>query len=110
MASKRSEPRRSTGRGWSTVRATTARQGKGPDRTRGRSRTPELAGVCRQLSPGAPHIERVWRYAPDNREAHLELPVQELLRRARPLPPHDEMVIEDLTEHEGAAFLMAIES
>jgi hypothetical protein len=41
---------------------------------------------------------------------HLELPVEELLRRARPLPPHDEMVIEDLSEEEGAAFLATIES
>jgi hypothetical protein len=40
----------------------------------------------------------------------LELPVEELLRRARPLPPHDEMVIEDLTEEEVAAFLEAVES
>jgi hypothetical protein len=44
------------------------------------------------------------------REEHLELPVEELLRRARPLPPHDEMVIEDLTEEEGAAFVAAVES
>ena len=41
---------------------------------------------------------------------HLELSVDELLRRARPLPPHDEMVIEDLSEAEGAAFLAAIDS
>lgn len=48
--------------------------------------------------------------AADNSEEHdLELPVEELLRRARPLPPHDEMVIEDLTEEEGAAFLAAVE-
>ena len=40
----------------------------------------------------------------------LELPVEELLRRARPLPTHDEMVIEDLTEDEGVAFLEAIKS
>jgi hypothetical protein len=39
----------------------------------------------------------------------LKLPIEELLRRARPLPPHDEMVIEDLTEEEGAAFLAALE-
>ena len=44
------------------------------------------------------------------KEQHLELPVAELLRRARPLPPYDEMVIEDLSEEEGAAFLAAIES
>jgi hypothetical protein len=38
----------------------------------------------------------------------LELPVEELLRRARPLPPHEEMVIDDLTEEEAAAFLAAL--
>lgn len=43
-------------------------------------------------------------------EQHLELPVEELLRRARPLPPHEEMVIDDLSEEEGAAFLAAIKS
>jgi hypothetical protein len=50
-------------------------------------------------------------HASDDSETHdLELPVEELLRRARPLPPHDEMVIEDLTEEEGVAFLEAVES
>ncbi len=39
----------------------------------------------------------------------LEFPVEELLRRARPLPPHGEMVIDDITEEEGAAFLAALE-
>jgi hypothetical protein len=38
----------------------------------------------------------------------LELPVEELLRRARPLPPHDEMLIDGLSEEEGAAFLDAV--
>jgi hypothetical protein len=47
----------------------------------------------------------------DNGEReHLELPVKELLRRARPLPDHDEMTIEGLTEEEGEAFLAAIQS
>jgi hypothetical protein len=41
-------------------------------------------------------------------EQHLELPVEELVRRAR--PPHDQMVIEDLTEEEGEAFLAAVDS
>ena len=41
---------------------------------------------------------------------HLELSVEELFRRARPLPDHDEMVIEDLSEEEGEAFLAAVES
>jgi len=39
-----------------------------------------------------------------------ELPVEELLRRARPLPPHEQMVIEDLTGDEGEAFLAALHS
>lgn len=43
-------------------------------------------------------------------QPHLELPVEELLRRARPLPPHNEMVIEDLSTEEGVAFLAAIDS
>jgi hypothetical protein len=49
-------------------------------------------------------------HAPDNRDEHLELPVEELLRRARPLAPHDEMVIRSLSEEESAAFLAAVES
>ena len=40
----------------------------------------------------------------------LELPVEELLQRARPMPSHDEMVIEDLTVEEGDAFLEALEA
>jgi hypothetical protein len=36
----------------------------------------------------------------------LELPVEELLRRARPLP--DEIVIDDLSEAEGDAFLSGL--
>ncbi len=39
----------------------------------------------------------------------LELPVEELLRRARPLPAHDDMVIDDLDDDEGAAFLAVLE-
>ena len=41
-----------------------------------------------------------------NHEDSLELPVEELLRRARPLP--DEMVIDDLTETDGDAFLSGL--
>jgi hypothetical protein len=48
--------------------------------------------------------------ADEPEEQHLELPVEELLRRARPLPPHHEMIIDDLTEEEGDAFLAAVES
>lgn len=42
-------------------------------------------------------------------EGHLELPVEELLSRARPLPPHEQMVIDDLDDDEGAAFLAALQ-
>jgi hypothetical protein len=49
-------------------------------------------------------------HVPDSprRQQSLELPADELLRRARPLPPRDEMVIDDLTESEGDAFLAAL--
>lgn len=40
----------------------------------------------------------------------LELPVEEVLRRARPLPPRDEMVIDDLSDEEGEAFLAELGS
>ena len=43
-------------------------------------------------------------------EDNLELPVEELLRRARPLPPHEEMMIDGLSDEEGAAFLAALEA
>jgi hypothetical protein len=38
----------------------------------------------------------------------LELPVSELLSRARPLPSRAEMVIEDLSGEEAEAFLAAL--
>ena len=40
----------------------------------------------------------------------LELSVEELLRRALPVPPHEEMLIDDLSEAEGVAFLAALEA
>ncbi len=46
----------------------------------------------------------------DHSDSHDELPVEELLRRARPLPSHEEMVIDDLSEDEGTAFLAAVKS
>lgn len=39
---------------------------------------------------------------------NLELPVEEVLRRAKPHPPHGEHVIEDLTDEEAEAFLEAV--
>ncbi len=41
------------------------------------------------------------------RTASLELPVEELLRRAKPHPPYGEDVIDDLTPEEAEAFLDA---
>jgi hypothetical protein len=41
--------------------------------------------------------------------ATLELSVEDLLRRARPLPPREEMLIDDLDEAEGTAFLAALD-
>ncbi len=50
-------------------------------------------------------------YPKNNSEPeYLELPVEELFRRVRALPDHDEMVIEDLSEEEGEAFLAAVQS
>jgi hypothetical protein len=43
-------------------------------------------------------------------EQHLELPVEGRLRHARPLPSHDDMVIEDLSAEEGEAFVLAVAS
>jgi hypothetical protein len=48
--------------------------------------------------------------ADNSDERDLELPVEELLRRARRLAPHEQLVIEDVAEEEGAAFLAAVES
>lgn len=67
------------------------------------------AAATGDLPHSAPHIGSVSTHAPDDRKEHLELPVEDLRRLARPMPPHDE-VIEDLTEEEGAAFLAAVES
>lgn len=46
--------------------------------------------------------------APRRHQECLELSAEELLRRARPLPPRDATVIEDLTEEEAEAFFEAI--
>lgn len=43
-------------------------------------------------------------------QQHLELPVEELLRRAKSMPPLEDLVIEDLTPEEGEAFLAAVRS
>ncbi len=45
-----------------------------------------------------------------NRTESLELPLEELFRRAKPHPPYGEDVIDDLTPEEVEAFLVAINS
>lgn len=45
--------------------------------------------------------------APEHEE-HLELPVEEVLRRAPIHPPYGEDVIDDLTQEEADAFLDAV--
>jgi hypothetical protein len=39
----------------------------------------------------------------------LEVSVEELLRRGRPFPSHEEMIIEGLTDEEEEAFLRALQ-
>ncbi|MDQ6797284.1 MAG: hypothetical protein M3011_04535 [Actinomycetota bacterium] len=39
---------------------------------------------------------------------HLELPVDEVLRRAKPYPPREELVIEGLTDDQEDAFWESI--
>jgi hypothetical protein len=41
--------------------------------------------------------------ADSTKHQYLELPVEELLRCARPFPPHEDMVIEDVDEELPAA-------
>ena len=47
---------------------------------------------------------------PAPKQSHRELPVEELLRRVKPMPPPEDFVIEDLTPEEGEAFLEAVRS
>lgn len=42
------------------------------------------------------------------RGEHLEVPADEVLRKARPYPPREELVIDDLTDDEEEAFWEAI--
>ena len=45
---------------------------------------------------------------PAPRGASLERSREEVLAAARPLPPHEDMVIEDLTDEEERIFVAAI--
>jgi hypothetical protein len=41
-------------------------------------------------------------------DQHRELPIEEVLRRAQPLPAPEELVIDDLTDEGADAFLAAV--
>lgn len=73
------------------------------------SRTPRVP-VHRPHAAGVDLLIVSTYRADSSDEQDLELPVEELLRRARPLPPHDEMLIEGVTVDEGSAFLAAVDS
>jgi hypothetical protein len=45
---------------------------------------------------------------PASKGASLERSREEVLAAARPLPPHEEMLIEDLTDEEERIFVAAI--
>lgn len=47
---------------------------------------------------------------PIPRHVHLELPVEELLRRVKPLAALDDLAVADLSPEEGEAFLAAVRS
>lgn len=71
------------------------------------SRARERIGDVRAVSLD---IEMTDDAAPTSHSESRELPVAELLRRARPLPPLEEMVIDDLSDEEREAFLIAIQA
>jgi len=68
--------------------------------------------MMRRSTAGAPRVPWEAMSTHGDQSAHepehLELPVEELLRRARPLPPHEDMLIDGVDEEEGRAFLAAI--
>jgi predicted nucleotidyltransferase len=54
-------------------------------------------------------LDLTWeRVLSSGRAISLQLPKEEILRRAKPLPPRGQMVIEDLTDEEAAEFWAAI--
>lgn len=67
------------------------------------TRSARSAGCARTLVPEMSTADP----APEHEE-HLELPVEEVLRRAPIHPPYGEDVIDDLTQEEADAFLDAV--
>jgi hypothetical protein len=58
-----------------------------------------------EVAMSVPHADDQGHRSPGE---SLEVPREELLARARPLPPHEDMVIGELTDEEAAAFWAAI--
>lgn len=71
---------------------------------------PSRGGLTPRRATGTLGAEMSNDPVPVEHVEHLELPVEELLRRGRPFPPRGEMVIDDLTPEEGEAFLEAVRS
>jgi hypothetical protein len=62
-------------------------------------------GCREEVAMSVPRADDQGRRSPGE---SLEVPREELLARARPLPPHEDMVIGELTDEEAAAFWAAI--
>ncbi|CAN5814341.1 hypothetical protein BH23ACT12_BH23ACT12_02760 [soil metagenome] len=68
----------------------------------------DLEAISRMLTR-AYNFNKMSKILPEPTPDELPEPsVEELLRRARPLPPYEEVVIDDLTQEEGDAFLAAV--
>ena len=64
---------------------------------------------CEHPTPGpGPTLTEEMSAPRPAHEQNLELPVEELLRRATVHPPYGEQVIDDLTPEEADAFLDAV--
>jgi hypothetical protein len=61
--------------------------------------------VAEEVAMSVPHGDDQGHRSPGE---SLEVPREELLARARPLPRHEDMVIGELTDEEAAAFWAAI--
>jgi hypothetical protein len=65
----------------------------------------QVSEPCEEVAMSVPHADDQEHRSPGE---YLEVPREELLARARPLPPHEDMVIGELTDEEAAAFWAAI--
>jgi len=78
------------------------------------SRAVAPAKLCRGMAEASAHAPKLLavstQRANPGDEKHHELSVEELVRRAKPLPPPEQMAIDDLSDEEGAAFLAAVRS